>query len=518
MLRRPSTWLLISATIGCADYSMDSGGGSWGTSGYGSTDASADYADTGYGEEYEPEVEDDYTSLSPAPTARYVFVANPERNTITRISIADLAVVTAEVGVDPHVVRTTLDGGTTVVFNRGTDDVSILDAETLEERRVAVRPDFNQMLMSPDGKWVALYHDAGSREDGDLSDGAWSFNEVSLVNVETGVHVPMVVGFNPREIQFSDDSARMVVVSDAYLAVVELSAETPTPQRIAIAEDTVEPPLAEELLLTPSGTQALVRQFGANHLLVVDLLAGSVDLVDVGDTPTDLDVTPDGEQAIAVARGTGELWIYALSDLTATPEVLALPPGEVLGSLVMSPDNETALLFSTATGVSRYTSWNRTAGEAGMDVHGTVKPISGVSVSPDGGVALLTHDIDNGDTDPDSVFFDEHALTMVELDDFFANPIRLPAAPSETAQTEDGELGFIIMEDQSRFVQLDYASLLHDDIELRSPAVHIGVLPATRSIYVSQEHELGRISFYDADSSTLQTITGFELNAGIVVE
>jgi hypothetical protein len=67
-------------------------------------------------------------------------------------------------------------------------------------------------------------------------------------------------------------------------------------------------------------------------------------------------------------------------------------------------------------------------------------------------------------------------------------------------------------------VQLDFSSLLHDDIELRSPAVHLGVLPATRSIYVSQEHDLGRISFYDADSGDVQTITGFELNAGIEVE
>lgn len=520
MARRIVLPLALSLSTACSYSGMDSGAWDSGWGAYAGDAGGGAAYDSGDSEadDYDPEVEDDYSSLSPAPTARYVFVANPDRGTVTRIATADLSVVTTEVGVDPHVVRTTADGNTAVVFNRGTDDLSILNADTLEERRVPVRPDFNQMVMTPDGAWVALFHDAGAREDGDLSDGAWSFNEVSLVNVDTGDHFPMVVGFNPREIQFSDDSARMVVVSDAYLAVVELDAETPTPERIAIAEDTIEPPLAEELLLTPDGTQALVRQFGAPHLLVVGLLDGAVDFVDVGDTPTDLDVTPDGLQAVAVARGTGELWIYDLFDLTATPEVVALPSGEVLGSIVMSPDNETALLYSTASGVSRYASWDRTGAGDAVDVHSSVKPISGVEVSPDGRVALLTHDIENGDTDVDSVFFDEHALTMVELADFFANPIRLPAAPTETAETEDGDLGFVILEAEPRVVQLDFTSLLHDDISLRSPAVHLGVLPGTRSVYISQEHDLGRISFYDADSSELQTITGFELNAGIEVE
>jgi hypothetical protein len=32
---------------------------------------------------------------------------------------------------------------------------------------------------------------------------------------------------------------------------------------------------------------------------------------------------------------------------------------------------------------------------------------------------------------------------------------------------------------------------------------------------VSQQHDLGRISFYDPDAGALDTLTGFELNAGI---
>jgi hypothetical protein len=40
-------------------------------------------------------------------------------------------------------------------------------------------------------------------------------------------------------------------------------------------------------------------------------------------------------------------------------------------------------------------------------------------------------------------------------------------------------------------------------------------LPDTNTAFVSQEHSLGRISFFNADEDALETITGFELNAAI---
>jgi hypothetical protein len=41
------------------------------------------------------------------------------------------------------------------------------------------------------------------------------------------------------------------------------------------------------------------------------------------------------------------------------------------------------------------------------------------------------------------------------------------------------------------------------------------VLPGSTIAWVSQDHSLGRISFYDAPTGSMDTITGFELNSGI---
>ena len=140
----------------------------------------------------------------------------------------------------------------------------------------------------------------------------------------------------------------------------------------------------------------------------------------------------------------------------------------------------------------------------------------GRAVSPTGGTALVFHDDGNGeDVDSSSPFYGEYALTMIDLSDFFANPLLLPAEPTGYADTEDGETGFFVMDGEPYLEVLHYDSLLYNEIELKSEPVHLGVLPETRTAYISQEHDLGRISFFDVDADELQTITGFELNAGI---
>lgn len=518
---------LVGLLVGCSDYAIDRGYESaaeyYGDADTGTYMGPEDEGNWGGGSEndaddgYEPEVEDDFLSLQPASTNVYVFVANPNRNTVSRINVDDLSVLTAEVGVDPSVVETTEDYTMAVTFNSGSDSISIINSSTLEVTEIEVRDNFNQMKMSPDGNWVICYHDADA-DDASGAGGAQSFNEVSLVNLSTHEHTPMVVGFNPRDVQFSEDSSMAVVVSDAYLAVIDLLEITPSPNRIQISEDLIDPPLAEEVLLVPDGSYAFVRQFGATELVVVDILAELVDWVEVGANPTDIDVTPDGSQAVAVARGSNELWIYDLADPYAIPEVVEFPEDEVFGSVLMSPDGTKGLLYSTASGQARFASWDRTALDPieSVEVRSLVKPVSSMAVSPTGGTALVFHDKSNGeDVDSSSPFYGEHALTMIDLSDFFSNPLLLPAEPTGYANTEDGETGFFVMDGEPYLEVLHYDSLLYDEVELKSEPVHLGVLPETRTAYISQDHDLGRISFYDVDDANLETITGFELNAGI---
>ena len=532
----------------------DGGAGGGGPGGSGG----ADTADINLGGEQE----DDFLRLLPAATDKYVFVANPARNTVTRIGSTSLEVITVEVGANPAVVQTTPDYQRAATFNQDSDDVSIIDAATLNVETVPVRENFNNMVMSPDGRWVICYHDQAIDEQTNGSGGVSSYNEISLVDLEGAIHLPQVVGFQPVQIKYSGDSSLAVVVSDENLAVIDLTVEEPVPVLVQIAEDLGNPPAAEEVVITPDGSYALVRQYGVNELVVVDLRTLSVQRVAAGDNPTDLDLSPDGDFAVVVARSSKELHVFDIASFTGAsaatgpggpggpggPDtgdtggldtavedtggedtggdtggaafptdaslVLSLPEDEIIGSLLFAPSGDKAILYTTASLEARYHVWDLATDD--IAVHLLEKPIRSMSISPTGESMLVFHtEADADDADPASPFFGEEALTIIDLDDFRSNPLLLEDKPKAYANSNDGRWGYFVMEDLPWLIAIEYSTLLFEPVQLFSEAVHVGVMPDTSYAYVNQTHDLGRISFYEPDEEILETITGFELNAGI---
>ena len=509
----PVLGLALLVTSGC--YSMagsksDADSGDWGAPSEGDADVDSD-ADSDWGSE----TEEDFLMLPPATTDKYVFVANPERDTLTRVSVPSLEVITVGVGQHPAAVATSSDYLKAVSFNAESNDLSVVDAESLEVVDVPVRANLNAMTMSPDGRWVVVYHDADVDAD-ELDDegGAQSFNEISLVDTDSFEDFPMVVGASPRQVQFTAASDQAIVVSDQYLAIIDLTAATPGPTMVQIAEDLLAAPKAEELEVAPDGSYAFVRQYGASEIVVVDLESQQVERVPVGYNPTDLDITPDGTQAVVVSRGDSELWLLSTADPFAAAEVVNLPPGFVLGSLNMLPDGTGGILYTTALLQDRYATWDVASGD--VTLRSLVKPVDTLSISPTGQTLLVFHTEDDVEgADPDGSFYGEWALSMIDLGDFRANPLTLESEPLEYANSLDGAHGYFVQDGVESLVRLDYDTLLYDEIELKSQPEHVGVLPDTSYAWVSQQHDLGRISFYDATTEALETITGFELNSEI---
>ena len=522
-MRLFTTALAASLLVACGsakDYGHngDNADGYWDSGGYAEdgdweADADADTDSDSDTDDLPSEEEDGFFGMAPAPAPTFVFVANPDRDTVTRIGVPELDVLTAPVGDMPEWVTTTPDYLYAVTYNGGSEDLSILPSDTLEETRVELRPNLDTVELSPDGAWAVAYNAIGVEDEGSNA-GATSVKEASFVHVTSASHTAMALGFQPRDVAFTEDAATAVVLGDAWLGVVDLTAD---PLGIELVEigDEVDPPQTEELVLDPAGNYALLRQRDAAKLVLVDLVDLSALDIPVGSGPTDLDLTPDGTKAIAVARGAGELWLYDLADPTAEPEVIPTPASEVLGSIAFTSEEGPALLFSTATGVSRFTSWDPATGE--FDLHPLPKPVKSVGVDPTGQTALVLHDEeDSADMDPS--YEGLHGVTMVELSSFRANDYALPAEPIGFAHSDDGAHGYFIMEGEGFLEVLDYSSLLIDEVELKSDPVFVGTLPDTNWAYASQEHDLGRISFYDPDTDELKTITGFELNAGIEEE
>lgn len=507
---RPLGIVTLLALVGCSDTSLMSKG------------EDAAYDDTGYygaapsdtadadGDGAPPEEEDDFLSLAPAATDAYVFIANPTRGTVTRVSVPSLAALTAEVGELPSIVATASDYTHAVTLNEGTDDVSLVDAATMGVTNVDVRPNLNQLALSDDGKWAMAWYNPDADTE-DPADGVLSFNEVSLVELATGTHTPMAVGFNPHGVKWSADGRQAVVVSDSSLAIIDLTGESLVPTFIPIEEDALGAPAAEEVELSPDGAYAYVRQFGASDLVVVDLVGGVVDRLPIGANPTDLDLSPDGESITIVARASREIWTLNARDPYAAPVIS--PMESPYGSVLYASDT-TALLYTNATALTTYGVWDIPSNT--ITERSLVKPIASMAVSPTGGSLLVFHTKTNADdADTTSPFYNEWALTLIDLDDFRTNPLVLDAEPVQFATSDDGRWGFFVLDGLKYLEILDFDSLLYDEVRLPSVPVHMGVLPGGNTAWVSQEHDLGRISFYEPATASLDTITGFELNSGI---
>lgn len=514
--------MIVILLMGCDGAGEANMVGEYDTGFYGGSDDSGSTApsdDSGSPDDTAPpEQEESFLSLLPAATNAYVFIANPDRDTVTRVAVPSLSVLTAPVGHIPVSVVTTPNFTMAATFNIGDNTVSVIEADDLDDiTNVPVRNNMNRMELTPDGRWALLFNDPDVVLDyPPASEGTLSYDEVSLVNLENRECTPVVVGFQPKDVAFTPDGSLAVLVSDAYLGTIDLSTDVAgDPVRFEVSDDLIDPPEAEEVVVSPDGAYAFVRQFGATTLVVVDLATGARSLLDVGDNPTDLDLTPDGSKAVAVARGSNELWIYDAQDpLGVLPEVVAMPASESFGSVIMNPAKSNAILFSNATVDStHYGAWS--LADDSIVVRPLVKPVAAITISPDGGTALVIHTLANGpDLDPDSGFYDKYALTLIDLDTSITNALALAAEPIAYANSDDGTTGFFAMDGVPEIVALDYDKLIAEPMALASDPIFLGVLPDTNTAWVSQVHELGRISFY-TPPDTIQTLTGFELNSAI---
>jgi len=476
-------------------------------------DATGDDDDTPPQEE-----EDDFLASEPRATDVFVFIANPTRDTVSKVNAQTRAIETIEVGDEPTMVVVSSDYERAVAFNASDDTVTVIDAATNETDELAVREDFNFIQISPDGRWVVAWFNAELVDANFDIDGVRSFTEVSFVDTINLEVQSFSVGFNPKDVRFTADSNTAVVLSDEFITVAHLDESPIGLELLDLGADPINPPVSAEVEVTPSGAFAFIRYVGADSILVVNLATGDLGSIDGGSDPSDMDLSPDGLECLVVSRGSSELRVFdAIDPLGVTPSILPTPPTSTLGSLVVSPDGNKGLLFTTAVPEDRITFWNVATGE--MIERRLAKPVEAVAISPDGNSALIIHTLEDAPNE-DDFFTNNYALTVVDLNTWLTNPVVLASKPERWTTSNDGRYSLFVMENNRNVGVIDYSTRLVDDILVPSLPVYIGIMPLETDPedavgWVSQEHELGRLSFVKPYDLSVQTVTGFELNSEI---
>lgn len=457
------------------------------------------------------EEEEERMLLRPAQAGPYVLTVDSMAGRMTRIDGHTHQVDSLSLGQRPGMVQVSARD-LVVVHDSGLDAVHLLDAETLAYETVEVWEDLDRMALSPDGRWALLWRAEDLEED--EQGGMASYSVVSLVDLDTGEHWPAPIGFFPRKATFSADSTRAVMISDGILASFDLTEEAPWPALIHLGESLEDAPATGEALLSDDGQRAVVRMDDEPHLAVIDLDTEELEWLELDQVPTDLDLLFDGT-AMVVLRAAQQLQELDLDELRVL-EVWDLP--EAYGQILLTPFGRTGLLYTTAQPLASLGVWER--GEDTVLRLPLVKPVEEVSMDPTGETVLVFHTYeDSPEADPDSPFRDSDALTLMHVGDLHTHPLKLSTPPMGYAHGELGRSGYLILEGQQWLEALDYERLLYEEIPLRSPPVFLGTLPARGSeapvAWITQSHQLGRISFWYPQEQVLETITGYELNAGV---
>ncbi|HVU02972.1 MAG TPA: hypothetical protein VHE30_14530 [Polyangiaceae bacterium] len=543
-----------------------------------------------------PEKEVDVGFELPHAGANYVYVANPDSNTIAVIDSKHLSIQTVNAGAEPRFLQTFGAADAALVLNVSSSDATIVRTGTDGTSRtstVSVQRGSNAIAVSPDGTHAVVYYDqnlaTGSAAPGSPQD-------VTVVHLAEGgdTATDMTIGYQPSKVFFTKDGTRAFVVTQDGASILDFSAIDANGSGIARTVSLGSSSRTEvlDVSVTPDGRYALARESSGSELRLVDLLddahgirrldvasvvppsldagtppgpdagapptgdsgtpTGSGDAsappVDAGDdsaspvstlsvpprrtlssasetlSVTDVDLAPDGTYALAVIRERALAVRVPIPGGFSAPSTVTsiAAPGELIGSVAITPKGKYALLYTTADPTNERLTIASLDGSNAVRTVQLRQSIASVAVSPDDHTALLIHEKQPGDPNEPGISDDQSTArkdgySVVDLDIAFPKLELAPSAAGPTVIVPDGSNLFMLFDAPgvSEVHQVDLRSLQIWVTELGSPPVSVGALPGSSRVFVGQDHPAGRISFIDWGTREVQSVTGFELNSKI---
>ncbi len=556
--------VLLWATAGCAGAKSESSGGSNPTGNTGSGGSSQGTSGTGSGGSsgatdaggptLPPEMEVESSYEVPVATGSYIWVANPDSGRVAYVAGATLQVHTVEAGNAPtyiSAIPSTTDDAV-VVLNVLSGDATILrvaaGGQLTKSTVSGLAAGANALTVSASGRWVTAWTDARDIAGPNPLQGYQAITLIDL-SVTPPAKTILSVGFRPVDVAYAaDDSAAFAVTEDG-VSVVDL-AHAGAPRvtgNVPLTDDPTEDADTRDVSITPNGRLAVVRREGSASLGIVDLSTGTLGSIDLSGAITDVDVTADGQSAVAVVRDTAEVAIIPLTGGIPDPANVqhVTIAGETVGSASIAADGKTVLLYTNAVAAERLTvlTLGATPSYRVVKLHAPVLAVfatadasdaivfhseSAATTTPatpkptDGGTGAIS---DGGVAAPTDAGLPSqtasNAFSLVPLGaDLPAVIEETDVAPQAVAITPAGDRVLITERDDTKKIYGVYVgkfpSMEIQKIVLASPPIAVGVLGAANEGYVAQKNAEGRITFVALDSGEARTLTGFEIGASVV--
>lgn len=469
-----------------------------------------------------PEEELEAAYGAPVATGKLVWVANPTSGRVAFIDAAALTVKVVEAGHAPtHLAPLPSDDGSdaAIVLNVLSADATVLRASggSLSTQSLAVPSSGNRWSISADGRFATAWTDARFVEQPDPIDG---FQDVTVLDLKPGAEssTPLTIGYRPVAIGYDAAATRAFAVTQDGIGVVVLDEGEPFVERnVKLSDDPLENAMARDVTITPDGAYALVRRDGQSAIAIFDLATGARTDVALPGPVTDLDLSADGEVAVAVVRDTGHVAFLPLPAIANDPTALELLKIDdaVVGSVALAPESSVAILFTNATPSPLLTIVDTAAIEPVARTIQLAAPVSAVFPTPDASHAVVIH----GAIEGSSKYAGAVSLVPIAAD-LPPKIVGLEAPPVSIAIAPDGLHALVAASDPDekthRLLVAEMPSFAVDVHELASEPIAAGIVAGAKRGFVAQEHPDGRITFVHLESGEVRTLTGFELASQVV--
>ena len=480
----------------------------------------------------------------PTHSERFVYVAMTELDALAKIDGTTLSVESIAVGDQPEVLEAIPGADGVVVLDRNNGTASIVRATEQgdDTRVVPTLPNMNRISIDPTGSYALAWFDLRQEasDSGGLSGTGpiGSFQDVTVIRLQQDEEhsVDLTVGFRPRDVQFAEDGSRAFVITDDGISVIDLANAIevgPTiiaPIEVASSQDV--DPIDIEVNVIASGELAVVREADSPELRVIRLTAEQpgLSVIVLPAAPSDVDLAADGRTAYAVLKDTSELAIIDLSAGLPGSEDLSLidMAGETIGSMVLSPLEDQAILFTNASSVERLTVIDFEAGGGtAIRSFGLQKSVRSLGYDPSASSLIVTHAKSFGDPLENGISFEEfinrsYGYSIVDIATGFDKLQITSADPGGFQFSTTTPRAYVLIDGgddpeadlQTHIIELDTGVVRIQ--HMSSPPETVGILPEAGMAFVNQRHPLGRVSFINVANDAMRTITGFDLNSRIV--
>ena len=524
-----------------------------------------------------PEQETKVNSELPAAGQHFVYVANPDSNTVSVIDAKSLAIQTVQAGAQPTFLQSLGGADAAIVLNVGSFDATIVrtkNGTASTTSTVGVQRGSNAIAVAPDGLHAVVYYDetfaSGTGTPG-------SFQDVSVISLAEGNDrsTGMTVGFRPSSVFFSSDGQNAFVVTEDGVSLLNFAAVEKNGAGIAntVSLGSTGTDQTLDVSVTSDGRYALARSDTSSVLRLVDLGSGkimSLDLAtvvatstppDAGAPPpsadagatsdggteagapptvvppppvmppgpvtiTDVDLAPSGAYAMAVVRELSAAVRLPIPDAftDGSKATVTTVWGEVIGSVTLSPSGKYALLYTTAVDTNERITILGLDPPAAPRSYQLRQSIASVAIAPDDQTALIVHKKLTGDPNEVRHRPGHEARAPGRLQRrstrYRVREIAGHRSAARTVRHRPGQqsaLHPVQRRESLRGAAGRSAELPRSGDRARKPAgVRRRRAASSNRVFVGQDHPDGRISFIDWTTGAVQSVTGFELNSRIV--